>query len=404
MPAEGAPGRRRRWAVIAAAAVAVGAGIGVWLAGERRDDGAAQARAAPGSTASAPALSATAAASAAPYSAAGLAARAEQLALWRQRLERAQEALAAYRKSTRYPHGSRPAAEQPDQMRPNDPIVEDHPLREPGSGPGPDDVRLRTVQERVHALASERVRFSVAVVDAQGRPQPLRVLTASVREFTPPTVASLFPVQPVTFVDDGSGVHSAVLQPAEQGYAGLAGQLRLEVALEHRGRRGFTYFDLYVTPDAPAVWSGPVRDAVEAGALVFVLPAQVREAGRYVVTGRVDDASGQPLALLTFNDEAGAGATEFRLQLHGRLLHDARPAFPLTLRDVEAFRLQEQGHPDRLLMPRRAGPVHASDRHALTAFSPAEWASEERTRYLSELTRDVDEARAKLEQLRGAPP
>jgi len=191
---------------------------------------------------------------------------------------------------------------------------------------------------------------------------------------------------------------TATLRPSAQGFAKLAGQIRLEVFMEGRGERGFTYFDIYVTPDAPATWSGRVREALDNGSLNFYLGATVREPGRYVVTGRVDDADGQPLALLTFNDEVGRGDTEFRLSLFGKLVRDAEPTMPLTLRDVVAFRLREEGHPDRALMPRLNGAVHVSGKHALASFSAAEWSAEERARYLVELTRDVDEAQKKVDQ------
>ena len=246
-------------------------------------------------------VAAGATARAAPYSAVGQQTREAQLALWQQRLERAQEALQTYSAHTRYPHTSRPADEQSDQMFPNDPVVEDHPLREP-KGKTADGVRLRTTQQRVFVQGDESVRFTVALLDEQGQALPLRVLNAAAREVTPPTVASLYPVLPVAFNDDGTNGDreagdrelTATLRPSAQGFAKLAGQIRLEVFVEGRGERGFTYFDIYVTPDAPAAWSGRVRDVAEGGSLNFYLGAAVREPGRYVVTGRVDDAAASP--------------------------------------------------------------------------------------------------------------
>jgi hypothetical protein len=404
---------KRRWQWLrwgAPAAVVLGGLIGWWVvawqADAKSDAVVAAVPAARTAAASAPSRHAVA-----PFSASGQQSREAQLALWQQRLERADQALLAYTAHTRYPHTSRPAEEQADQMFPNDPVVEEHPLREPGSksGKAADGVRLRTTQERVFVQGDESVRFTVALVDDQGEALPLRVLNANAREVTPPTVASLYPALPVTFADDGSNgdrragdrEFTTTLRPAAQGFAKLAGQIRLEVFMEGGGQRGFTYFDIYVTPDAPAVWSGRVRDAVENGSLNFYLGAAVREPGRYVVTGRVDDADGQPVALLTFNDEVGRGDTEFRLSLFGKLVRDAEPALPLTLRDVVAFRLREEGHPDRALMPRLNGAVHVSAKHALASFSAAEWSAEERSRYLAELTRDLEEAQKKVDQLSG---
>ena len=398
---------QRRWQWLrwgAPVAVVFGGLLGWWVVAWQADtkgDAVAAAPPARVNAASAPTRS-----TAAPFSAAGQQSREAQLALWRQRLERAQESLQTYSEHTRYPHTSRPADEQTDQMSPNDPVVEDHPLREP-KGKAADGVRLRTTQERVFVQGDESVRFSVALIDEQGQALPLRVLSAAAREVAPPTVASQYPVLPVVFNDDGTNGDreagdrelTATLRPSAQGFAKLAGQIRLEVFLEGRGERGFTYFDIYVTPDTPAVWSGRVRDAVEGGSLNFYLGAAVREPGRYVVTGRIDDADGQPVALLTFNDTVARGDTEFRLSLFGKLLRDADPAMPLTLRDVVAFRLREEGHPDRALMPRLNGAVHLSGKHALASFSNAEWSAEERSRYVAELTRDVDEAQKKVDQL-----
>ncbi len=401
---------RRRWSWLrwgAPVAVVVGGLFGWWVVAWQADaksDAVAAVAPARASAASAPPRTPSA-----PFSAAGQQTREAQLALWQRRLERAEQALDTYAAQTRYPHISRPAEEQADQMYPNEPVVEEHALREP-KGKAADGVRLRTTQQRIFVQGDESVRFTVALVDDEGRLQPLRVLSAAAREVTPASVASLYPVLPLVFSDDGSNgdrtagdrEFSATLRPATQGFAKLAGQIRVEVFMEGRGERGFTYFDIYVTAEAPAAWSGRVRDAIDAnGALNFYLGATVREPGRYVVSGRIDDADGQPVALLTFNDEVGRGDTEFRLSLFGKLLREAQPAMPLTLRDVVAFRLREEGHPDRALMPRLDGAVHTSGKHALASFSDAEWSGEERARYLAELTRDVEEARRQVEQLGG---
>ena len=93
------------------------------------------------------------------------------------------------------------------------------------------------------------------------------------------------------------------------------------------------------------------------------------------------------------------GVQEFRLTLFGRLVRDARPAFPVALRDVTGFLLHGEGFPDRSLMPSRDGIVHVSQDHPLDGFGEAEWSSEERSRYLDELGRDVARARAEVERL-----
>jgi hypothetical protein len=402
---------RKRWRRWAWWLVAAGLGL-VWYAGTAEEQ---PTQAAAGQPAGATQLAAIAPALAAsgtpatfvPYSAAGLQARQEQRALWQQRLERAQNALDAYRQSTRYPYDSQPIGEHPDQAYPNQPISEEHALR--GSDNKASGLRLRTTQERVFVQGSESVRFTVSLVDEAGHAVPMRVMRASAREVPPPNTASLYPEVPMNFNDEGAagdvvasdGIYSAVLQPATQGFAGLLGQIRIEVFLQYRESQGSTYFDILFTPDPPATWQGGVREALEDGSLSFYLKANVREPGRYVVSGRVDDASGKPFALLSFNEEVEAGPQEFRLTLFGKLVRDGKPAFPLTLRDVNAFLLRPDAFPDRLLMPRLPGTVATSRSYPLASFADAEWSSEERDRYLAELNRDLGEAKKRVDELRG---
>ena len=341
-----------------------------------------------------------------PLSARGLAEREEQRALWQARLERANNSLNAYRAAAQYPHDSRPISEHPDQVRPFAPIVEERALRVPG-GSAPQGVRLRTTQERVFASGMESSRVTLTLTDDQGRTLPLRVQRAVQKEVTPPG-ATARTAEVALAVNDagtqgdlvaGDGTWSALMQPGTQGFASFAGTVRLELNLEYAGQPGFLYFDLVYSPEQAATWLPGVREAAGAGSLDFFVKAQVLMPGRYVVTARVDDAQGQPVALAQFNGEVGTGAVEFKLPVHGKLIRDLKPAFPLVLRDVEAFLLKPDAFPDRVMLPRRAGEQHRSRSYALNSFSDAEWQSEERTRYLTELGKDVAEAQHKVRQL-----
>lgn len=346
------------------------------------------------------------AAASAGFGDAAAAARRQQLALWQQRLERAQAALNTYADSTRYPHESQPASAHADQMHPNRPVEEDLPLRL-ANGKTAEGLTLHTSQERVFVQGSESVRFTVSVRDRDSQAQPLRIVRAGAREIPAPRTASAYPAVQMPFNDEaqsgdlaaGDRIYSAVLQPSTQGFAGLHGQIRVEVFLEVASQQAYTYFDIVYTPDAPATWLGEVREAIEGGSLNFYLKAQVAQAGRYVVSARVDDASGASFALVGFNDELATGTQEVKLTLFGKLVRDGQPAFPLRLRDVDGFLLIPDAFPDRRLMPRLQGVVHTSKTYTLASFSDAEWSSEERTRYLTELTRDVREAENRLAEL-----
>ncbi|MBQ0959844.1 hypothetical protein KAK06_12905 [Ideonella sp. 4Y11] len=323
-------------------------------------------------------------------------------ALAHEQLQRAERALASYRAATRYPPEARPITEHPDQVQPFAPISADYPLRLRGSAPVA-GVRLQTTQERVFVSGQETVAFSIAAVDEQGRRLPLLITRSVLFDAPDPRAASGRSPVALPFADDGQGadaqagdgVWSARAAPAAMGFADYAGTLRLLLELSQDGRRGEFAFELVYEPQVPAQWAG-VREAVQDGSLVFALGLQVAQPGRYLISARLDDAQGQPFALLQFNEELGSGAQQARLVAFGKLLRDGQPAMPLRLRDVEGFLLHPDRHPDRAMLPRLAGVVHTSRVYPLSRFSEAEWQSEERQRYLDELQRDVDRARREL--------
>ncbi|MFC6518792.1 hypothetical protein ACFQAT_02435 [Undibacterium arcticum] len=195
---------------------------------------------------------------------------------------------------------------------------------------------------------------------------------------------------------EGDGIVSNSFAPGLTGFANFNGTIRTEVKYNVGDRAGVVLFDTIYTPENPATWSGPIREAVEGGSLNFYLKAEVRIAGRYVVTGRVDDAKGKPFALVTFNELLTQGSNEVRLTVFGKLMRDQTPSFPLALRDVDAYLLKQDTDPDRALMPRIAGVAHVTKVYPIKGFSDAEWQSEERSRYLTELGKDVDLAKEAL--------
>lgn len=334
----------------------------------------------------------------APLSPLGQAERQARQAEWRTRLERAQASLAAYEQAARYPHDSRPIEEHPDQVRPFVPVAEDRALRMPG-GTAAQGMHLKTTQERIFLSGEESSRITLTLQDDAGRTLPLRVTRAVLHEVTAPgkTASTAEFAMPVS--DAGNGVLAMLLQPAAQGFAQYAGLVRLDLNLEYAGQPGTIFFDLIYSPETAASWLPGVRDQLVDGSLAFVLKAEVHIAGRYLVSARVDDANGRPLALALFNDEIGRGVHEIRLPVFGKLIRDRQPAFPLRLRDVEAFLLKPDAYPDRVMLPRRAGVQHSSKAYPLASFSEAPWDSEERSRYLAELHKDIDEAQAQLSRL-----
>ena len=316
----------------------------------------------------------------------------------------------SYRMSSQYPVGSRPMTENPDQNRPNDPVASTNPMRLDGGGANT-GVQLQTSQSRVYMASGESVAFSLRAVDADGRTLPL-VITRALAQGITYAGTRQTPQVSIPFADDGTGADpvpddgafAGVLAPAQTGLAAFNGTIRTEVRYNVGGKTGLVQFDVIYTPELPAVWTGAPREAVEEGSLVFHLPLDVRMPGRYIVNGRVDDARGQPVALLTFNEVLGPGPNDIKLTMFGKLLRDQAPAAPLTLRDVDGYLLKENTDPDRALLPRLQGKVLTAASHAPKSYSDAEWQSEERSRYLTEFGKDLRDARARLAAFDPAAP
>ena len=310
--------------------------------------------------------------------------------------------LCSYEQASQYPAGARPMAQNADQAYPNQPVTEANPMRLDGGGTE-NGVLLQTSQSRVHMASGEVVAFSLRAVDPDGATLPL-VITRAVAAGISYGATRAHAQVALAFSDDGvgadpvagDGAFAAVLAPAQTGLASFDGTIRTRVSYSVNGKNGSVAFDVIYSPVLPAVWTGAVREARENGSLNFYLKAEVRVAGRYIVSGRVDDAQGRPFALLTFNDLLPTGPNEVRLSAFGKLLRDGEPALPLTLRDVEAYLLRENADPDRALMPRLQGTVATSRSYPLNGFSDAPFDGEERKRYLTEFGKDVQLARAAL--------
>ncbi|WP_181373044.1 hypothetical protein [Massilia glaciei] len=385
-------------------AATLGAGLYVWAG----DDPAAAPEPAPAAQApGAPLMAPALGAAATPAAAQERAARRQVLS---ENVQLTDHTYCDYREASKYPVESRPVADHPDQIYPNAPITESGPMRTDGGG-ADSKVRIQSSQSRVFLAAGEGVAFSLRATDADGKVLPL-VVTRALAKGVAKEGARATPQATLAFADNGAGADAAagdgafaaVLAPAQGALASFNGTIRTEVRYSAGGSNGVIIFDVIHTPELPATWTGQVREATESGSLHFYLGAQMRTAGRYIVTGRVDDARGQPFALLTFNDVLPAGPNEVKLTVFGKLLLDKAPALPLVLRDVDGHLLKENTDPDRALMPRLAGTVYAAKGKQMNSLSGAEWDSEERGRYLKEFGKDLVAARAALAQFDPAQP
>jgi hypothetical protein len=332
--------------------------------------------------------------------------RNEQLAIWQQRYERAEQVYTSYKDHTRYPFDSRPIDEHPDQVKPFDPISETKVMKD-SSGNPVKGLRLRTTQERVFASGNDTILFSIEAFDENNKPVPLTVNNSEARSVPEPNSTDPVVKLNLPFNDNGingdvtanDGKYSARLAPLTQGFSNFAGTIRLLAEVTANGEKGVAHFDIIYTPEVPATWAG-VRDVVENGSLNFYVKTQVKSPGRYFIIGIVYDGNGKPFAYLKGEDEAKVGTHEFKLNLFGALIRDKNPTFPLQLVDVYGFLLKMDVFPDRSMMPRQPGVVHTTGRYSADQFSASEWTSEERERYLKEYEKDLNEALEEINRLK----
>lgn len=310
------------------------------------------------------------------------------------RLARAQEKLEHYRAATRYPPTSRPASEHPDRLRL-------HPDAERTRSLDPDGSTLLTVgQDRTFVTAEETARLWVRCQSESGARVPCDVSRGQVSVVNDGSAPPSDLRAPLVFRDDGQGgdlaaddgTSTALLQPKALGMGQVEGTLRVDLEVTDHRETAHPFFTLVTTGGVPARFTGAVSEELVGGSLRLGVGLEVQRAGRYVIHGRVDDARGQPLAWLEFNDELPAGARQAPLVVFGKLIRDQHPAFPLTLRDLDGFLLLEDAYPDRKVVTSLEGPVHRTALYREEQFSDAEWTSEERTRYLDRFQKDVDDA------------
>jgi hypothetical protein len=330
-------------------------------------------------------------------------------------LEEVDHTLCSYREASRYPMSSRPIAEHPDQIYPNQAVTENHAMRK-RDGTTDSTIQISSSQTHVYLAANESVRFSLQARDANQQDLPLFVTRAFSSTLSFNSDRPIAQV-PLAFADNGrdgdalanDGISSAILRPSNSSFSTFNGTIRTEIEYTVNGQAGRLFFDVIYSSELPATWAGKIREVVENGALVFYLPIEVRQAGRYIINARLDDAKNQPFALLNFNDLLPQGRTEIRLSAAGNLLRDQEASFPMSLRDIDGYLLKENVDPDRALIPRIEAVAHKTKNYALKGFSNTEPDTEERRRHLKEFTKDVELARAALiafdpEQARRAFP
>jgi hypothetical protein len=304
------------------------------------------------------------------------------------RLARARHTLEGYKIWARYPPGSRPLSEMPDLQKPHSVQPSTQPLAT-ADGNATKKARVTLNQDRLYLVGDEsaKLHISCTTSDSPARCEVLSAMATSVPSSD--NVMAVGPV-PVPFTDDGQGGAVASFGPAKEGFSSYHGGIDIKVDIRVGAEEGRANFHVIYTPSAPARFTGKIREAIEDGSLCLYVQMDVAKAGRYVLMGRVNDAQGEGFAYLEFNELMETGLRDAKMCVFGLLVLDQRAQSPFVLRDLEGFVLFEDRNPDRELMSVLEGNVYTTKKYEESAFSSAEWQSDEKTRHIDEFGKDVD--------------
>lgn len=286
----------------------------------------------------------------------------------RYRLVHARLARDAYEQ---HPFFSRPIRENEDQVVPELVAATVRPLAPPPPDGRPTAVFVRQTQDRIFLRPGSVAHVGLQAATAEGNPVPASVVSAALVRWAGSPPASAEPLVRVGFAPAGAMLAATFTAPAEA-LGSYTGDLLLRADVQAGGERGTLVWAFVYTGAPPAVFTGRTRDRLDQGSVVFEAGVDVRRAGRYRITGRVDDAAGKPLALARFDGELAAGAFVVPLVLHGKIARDEGGVSPFVLRDLEGFRLLEGVYPDRETLEPWAGPYRSRE-YRPEELSDAPW-------------------------------
>lgn len=304
------------------------------------------------------------------------------------RLARARHTLEGYKIWARYPPGSRPLSEMPDLQKPHSVQPSTQPLAT-ADGNTTKKARVTLQQDRLYLVGDESAKLHISCGSSEG-PAKCEVVSAMATSANTLDNSMIVGPAPVAFGDDGQGGAVASFAPAKEGFSAHHGAIGIDVNVRVGSEQGTANFQVIYTPSAPARFTGKIREVLEDGSLCLYVQMDVAKAGRYVLAGRVDDAQGDGFAYLEWNDLMETGLREAKMCVFGLLVIDQRAQSPFVLRDLEGFVLFENRNPDRELMSVLEGNVYTTKKYEESAFSSAEWQSDEKTRHIDEFGKNVD--------------
>jgi hypothetical protein len=198
---------------------------------------------------------------------------------------------------------------------------------------------LRILPRRYNVVAPMPLAVLLEIVDGQGKRQPLsnpRVRVRALDDDSRPWID-------VPVKDDGSGTdeqagdlrYTATLQPNREQKKLLLGRVLIEGSVDVPGVGTRTIpSGLIYTLGPRAKLTGRWSDSVRNGSLVLEAELEVEEPGLFTLMAQVFGPHQEPLAWVKQTEKQGTGRGTMKLEVFGKVLHDAGVDGPYRVRQV----------------------------------------------------------------------
>lgn len=323
------------------------------------------------------------------------------------------EVLEMYREWSQYPPDSRPLDEaQVDVLAPFKIDVAPQRLvvsrKDGGLEPSEYACTLQPKLSHVAAGETQVLTLSCSRYGVPGQPLVEAVVRSVMLDLEGPGGGLRLPSELVTFEDRGGGADeragdlvqtaSFALRSSDLGHVRCRVAFHLPAETQQSGElvEHELVADFSSTPEAPAAFTGLVRERVEAGSLILAVELNVTRAGRYRIYGNLMKGE-QPIGYAKQTLDLEGGLVSVPLLFFGKVLHDKAVSGPYTLVAVRGERLnvmdgralQPSLHLVEAVPPMTTPYVTAA--HDAASFSSAEWDSDVKRERIAELEREIAE-------------
>ncbi len=252
----------------------------------------------------------------------------------------------------RFPRGSQPLRPgMTDVLHPNARSDPRTPLHHQDGSDDP-GVQVQLAGDKFRLFGDDAIHATLTAF-RNDQPIAVNVLDARALAVEPNSHRPLGPAAPLAFSDGGDHAWATTWKATGTPLADHAGYVDLAVTYDvGDGNPAVATLDLFYQPSeqAPARFTGEVREQLSQGSLTLLVGVDVVEAGWYAVDANLFDAGGNPTAMLAARLSLPRGHVEVPLMVYGRVVREAGAIGPFKLTNLRGALMLVGQDPDRKLM------------------------------------------------------